>query len=160
MPVQKTTRQIANDKTFLQHGHARAGQVTPIFQIWSQMIMRCTNPRNKQWKDYGGRGIRVCNRWKLFSNFLSDMGQRPDGMTLGRKDNDGHYEKRNCEWQTRVQQARNTSKNKIVTVSGVTACVAEHCERFHVVPSTAYGRLSRGWSPERTFLIHHAAGHR
>ena len=74
------------------------------------MIQRCTNSSNPAWGYYGGRGIKVCDRWRDFANFLADMGSRPDGRTLDRMDNDGGYEPSNCRWATWAQQ--NTNKRK------------------------------------------------
>jgi hypothetical protein len=77
------------------------------YYIWSGAIQRCHNPKNKDFKRYGARGITVCERWRSFVNFLADMGERPEGMTLDREDNDLGYSKANCRWATPKQQANN-----------------------------------------------------
>lgn len=88
----------------IQHGMTRSSE----YATWKAMRDRCKNRRNRYWKDYGGRGIRVCKRWeRSFLAFLTDMGPRPAGLTLERKDNDGSYTPRNCTWATRSQQNRN-----------------------------------------------------
>lgn len=85
------------------HGHAGTG----IYMSWSDMVGRCTRPTHHRWADYGGRGIRVCERWLKFENFLSDVGERPKGMTLDRIDNDGNYEPGNVRWASYSTQAKN-----------------------------------------------------
>lgn len=91
-----------------RHGHAGRGQKTRAYHSWEAMIQRCTNPHTKAFKNYGGRGITICDRWRRsFEAFLADMGEPPDGHTLDRKNNDGCYEPDNCRWATRAEQKLN-----------------------------------------------------
>lgn len=85
---------------------------TSTHNIWMGMRQRCENPSNKRYKDYGGRGIVVCKRWHIFENFLKDMGERPSGLSIERKNNNKGYCKSNCKWATRIEQANNTRKTK------------------------------------------------
>lgn len=84
------------------------GRLFPrAYMSWKSMLQRCRNPRHKAYKYYGGRGIKASRRWNKFKNFLADMGDRPVGLTLDRVFNDGNYERSNCRWATRQQQATN-----------------------------------------------------
>ena len=92
----------------LTHGHARKGIISPTWRSWHCMINRRRNPHMPGYSRYGGRGIKVCDRWQdSFENFLSDMGERPTGKTIDRKDNNGNYEPGNCKWSTPKKQSAN-----------------------------------------------------
>lgn len=100
----------------LKHGQNRRGQTTPEYKAWSSMINRCTNPNYYLFHRYGGRGIRVCDRWlNSFENFFADMEQRPSPEhSIDRINNDGNYEPGNCRWADRITQANNRDTHAIV----------------------------------------------
>lgn len=92
----------------LKHGHYKS----PTYQCWADMKTRCSNPKHKSYKDYGGRGIGVCSYWQEFENFYKDMGDKPPGLTLERINNDHGYYRENCRWATRAEQNRNKRRTK------------------------------------------------
>lgn len=128
--------------------HGQTG--TPTFQCWSAMINRCTNKSDIGYRRYGGRGIAVCDRWlNSFSNFLSDMGEKPEGLSLDRINNDGDYEPANCRWADSKTQSRNRAGLRSITYDGETKLVSEWAEEIGIRNRTLKSRLDAGWSVER-----------
>lgn len=134
----------------ITHGCTVNGEIEPIYNVWSTMKARCLNPNVDNYQNYGGRGIRVCERWLSFENFLADMGRPPGpGYSLDRIDNGGNYEPDNCKWSTAEEQARNKRSNIIVEWQGQRMTLAEAARQVGANRSTVWRRVRRGWSPER-----------
>jgi hypothetical protein len=120
---------------------------TPERQAWVNMLRRCGDPRSIEYPHYGARSIRVCERWRVFENFLADMGPRPAAsMSLDREDNDGDYTPSNCRWATRKTQQRNTSRTVMLTLSGETKPLQQWCEERNLNRRTVQWRVRHSWS--------------
>jgi hypothetical protein len=117
------------------------------------MLSRCTNPAVRKYHVYGGRGIKVCERWLLFENFLADMGEPPPGLTLDRIDTDGHYEPGNCRWADQKAQQNNRRNNHLLTFDGETLGITEWQRRSGVDRHTIMRRLQKGWPIERALTL-------
>lgn len=138
------------NKGKVTHGHASKRSRT--YTAYHNMLRRCYSPTNEKYPRYGGRGIRVCKRWRGpagFSNFVTDMGDAPSGMQIDRIDNDGNYESGNCRWATRIQQARNKSATLRLTYDGTSKSVTQWADDRGLKASTVHARLRRGWSVEQ-----------
>lgn len=119
---------------------------TKIYFVWRAMRHRCMSPDNPQYKDYGGRGIKVCERWFNVENFVADLGHAPKGRTLERLDNDGDYELGNCCWASRHEQQANMRNNVYVTKRGLTLTIAAWARRMGISYNTLRQRhLSGKW---------------
>lgn len=122
-----------------------------LYQIWSDMKQRCENPNNDSFHRYGGRGIKIL--WTNYDQFVSDMGaDYESGLSIDRKDNDGHYCKENCRWATRIEQARNTRRNRWIEFNGQKLTMAEWAERRGLSQVTLRERLLSGWTLENALM--------
>jgi hypothetical protein len=126
--------------------HGKEGSA--IYNIWAGMKQRCQNPKYHGYASYGGRGIQVCERWQSFELFYADMGDPPQGCSLGRMHNDGNYEPGNCQWERPKQQARN--KRNTTLVDGVS--VAQLAEEHGVPARRVRDRLKAGWPLDKALL--------
>lgn len=124
-----------------------------IYHVWRSMRKRCVNPKAKNFRYYGARGITICERWEKFENFLSDMGDRPKGTSLERIDNDGGYCPANCKWATTEEQNRNKSNKRLITLDGLTLNVSDWGRRINGNPSLVFGRLKNGWDERRAVTV-------
>lgn len=122
---------------------------TPTYRTWNHMLQRCLNPNNDRWKDYGGRGIKVCKRWLKFKYFLRDMKERPDNTSIDRIDNNGDYNLTNCKWSTRKEQMNNKKDNHYIIFNGVKKTLQQWAELIGIKKNTLCYRFKRGWSIER-----------
>ncbi len=131
---------------WFRHGYCR----TPTYQSWCNAYQRCTNTNNQKWEQYGGRGIKICERWRSFESFLADMGEKPRGATLDRIDVDGHYEPGNCRWATQYTQQNNRSNNRRVAYQGKLYSLTELAAAFGLPYFAVRSRIQRGWTVAET----------
>ena len=124
---------------------------TPVWHSWMAMRQRCHYPNDINYKNYGARGIHVCERWmNSFENFYSDMGDRPQGMSLDRIDNDGDYCAENCKWSTKPEQGTNQRTNRFIEHAGESLTLMQWSRRTGLSKHTIWRRLEKGWSVEKT----------
>lgn len=120
---------------------------TRVYRSWANMKDRCSNPNSTFFEHYGGRGIKVCERWEKFENFLADMGEPPtDKHTIDRIDNNGNYEPENCQWILMKEQSRNRRSNRRFTINGETKILKDWAKEFHIDYKIVHDRINRyGW---------------
>jgi hypothetical protein len=123
---------------------------TRTYRIWCSMYTRCNYQKNVSYKNYGGRGITICERWRSFENFFADMGHPPsDKHSIDRVNNDGNYEPSNCRWATPNEQAGNSRNAIRLTFGGLTFSISEWSRRTGLKRATINARIEKGWSAER-----------
>lgn len=144
----KRAIRVARSKT--THGQGTRGKVTPEYRCWAHIIGRCENPNDGAFDNYGGRGIKVCKRWRdSFEVFFEDMGPRPIGCSIDRIDVDGDYEPTNCRWATKHVQDRNKRTNRVLVWRGRKICLKDAAKEAGLHRTTVERRLARGWSVAR-----------
>lgn len=138
----------------------------PVYKIWIGILNRCDNPKTKSFKDYGARGIRVCERWRLgdaektgFEHFVDDMGPRPANYTIERISPDGGYQPDNCVWIPKRDQSKNRRGVRLVRIGNRTQTMPDWCLETGISYWTAIRRVHRGWPPEKavTYPVRGAA---
>lgn len=149
-------RDRAAGDTHRIHGESGKNR-TWEYNSWCSMHSRCSNPAHSRYRNYGGRGISVCERWRSFENFLADMGRCGKGMTLDRRDNDGNYEPGNCRWATARQQVLNRSNAIFLTMGSETMHVSTWSEQVGIPASLLRQRKKAGWSDEKALTTPTAA---
>lgn len=134
----------------LRHGLAKRSAVHPLYKVWLQMKQRCTNPKNKQWLNYGGRGITLCTEWRTFAGFFADMNAGyAAGLSIDRVDNEKGYSRENCRWATPAEQSRNTRRNVWVTFRGKTQPLQDWAAELGVSRQAFYYWTKKGYSYEQ-----------
>ena len=134
-------RELASERVYATtHGMTD----TREWGSWRGMHKRCYDPKATGYKNYGGRGVVVCERWKSFENFFEDMGVRPKETTLDRIDNNGNYEPNNCRWATWVEQSRNRRNTRYIEFEGEVTTFWALAELVDISPGTLWRRYQRG----------------
>jgi len=129
------------------HGMTRNGKrdMQSIYVRWKSMKNRCSNPANPAFNNYGGRGIKVCERWQTFESFYADMGDPPEGMTMDRIDNNGDYEPGNVRWATMSEQRKNQRPKRVIDTPAGPMLIPDAARKYGIKLKTLYWRMDNGW---------------
>lgn len=132
--------------------HGETTTNSRLYSIWSNMIQRCTNPKNDKYEWYGARGISVCTEWRDYLTFKdwAMISGYADELSIDRKDVNGNYSPSNCVWATSTEQCNNRRTNRVLTFNGESLTVAQWARKLGVNPKSLYNRLYKGWSVEKT----------
>ena len=130
-------------------GEVIVGHRSPTYSVWYGMKIRCKYPSSDGYKDYGAKGISYCERWEVFANFLEDMGERPEGMTLDRIDPSGNYEPSNCRWLSMTDQIR--TRRNALTYKGKP--LIEACREAGIRYDTAWARIKKGFLLKKRSVV-------
>ncbi len=131
--------------------HGKTG--SRVYRIWQNMLNRCRREKDEFWHCYGGRGITVCERWKVFENFLDDMGEPPGGLSLERIDSNGPYSPENCRWASMKEQQRNRRNNHLLCLNGKSQCLSAWAEELGMKVNVIQMRLAHGWPFDEALSI-------
>lgn len=154
-----------------KHGHASTGNESPTYRTWVSIVNRCEDKKNVVYGYYGGSGVKICQHWRTFANFLAGMGERPDGCVIDRLNDSAetkHYScghcpqcKRNgwklhCRWVSRIDSAANRAGfTRLITHNGKTQTIAAWARETGIAYTTIVGRLNRGWTPVDALTMRH-----
>lgn len=151
--VTKSCGCLHKEKTSISNKKHGASIIeTKEYRAWQNMRKRCNNKKSEDYSSYGGRGIKVCERWDSFINFLNDMGYAPDGFSLDRIDVNGGYNPDNCRWADIKTQARNKTNNRYISSNGIIKTLAEWAEISGTDRRNIHKRIVRGWTTEQAIF--------
>lgn len=151
--IRGRTKSCGCGKGRFTHGLSRGanGKHSPLYKIWIQMRQRCYNPKNKSYKDYGGRGITICEEWdnyEAFHNWAIANGYKR-GLTIERINNNDSYSPSNCKWVPQSMQLKNIRNNRYITFNGITKTLADWGRITGINPRTISSRIDNGWPIEK-----------
>lgn len=142
-----------NNKNNLKHGHKSFGETSKTYMAWQNMKRRCYNKKDRQYKDYGGRGVTVCNRWMDFKNFLKDVGEIPGGFTLDRTNNNGNYCPKNCRLSTTKEQNKNRRNSILPIFNNKKITLKQLSEKYNIPYMLLWRRICRDKWPVRKAIL-------
>lgn len=131
------------------HGKSKTG----AYITWCKLLQRCTNHNNPRYKDYGGRGITVCEEWLKFENFFNDMGERPKGLSIDRIDNNKGYYKENCRWSDSKTQNNNKRNKRLIMLDGKTLSITQWEIEIGLTRGRLWARLESGWDIKKALSL-------